>query len=68
MNEFLFSLLGMERSIVVVTGPVGDAMVTDKIGANNFFMSVQEAVDCHDALEVTTTTTPHQAFILQTNA
>lgn len=54
-----------------VKGPVRDAMakghLTDKIGTNNFFMSVQEAVDCHDTLKEAPIPTNHQEFTLQTN-
>lgn len=54
-----------------VKGPVRDAMakghLTEKIGADHFFMSVQEAVDYHDALKVASTPVNHQAFTLQTN-
>jgi SulP family sulfate permease len=54
-----------------VKGPVRDAMakghLTKKIGINNFFMSVQEAVDYHDELKVNTTSPPLQTFTLQTD-
>lgn len=54
-----------------VKGPVRDAMakghLTEKIGVDHFFMSVQEAVDYHDALKVASTPVNHQAFTLQTN-
>ncbi len=55
-----------------VKGPVRDAMVrghlVEKIGENNFFMSVQEAVDCHDQNCSSDGNSKHQEFILQTNA
>ncbi|MCB0631550.1 MAG: solute carrier family 26 protein [Saprospiraceae bacterium] len=55
-----------------VKGPVRDAMVKghliDKIGEDNMFMSVQEAVDWHDAQIVEQPEPKFHEFTLQTNA
>lgn len=52
-----------------VKGPVRDAMVKghliEKVGKANFFMSVQEAVDCHQ--QQAKEKVAHQSFVLQTN-
>ncbi|WP_020538410.1 SulP family inorganic anion transporter [Lewinella cohaerens] len=55
-----------------VKGPVRDALVkghlVEKIGADNFFMSVQEAVDAHDERKTTEGAgNEYQEFTLQTN-
>jgi SulP family sulfate permease len=55
-----------------VKGPVRDAMVKghliEKIGDKNFFMSVQDAVDCYDQHCTKDASPAHQEFTLQTNA
>lgn len=55
-----------------VKGPVRDALVkghlVSKIGTDNFFMSVQEAVDAHDERKTTEGVGEHyKEFTLQTN-
>lgn len=55
-----------------VKGPVRDAMVKsrlhEKIGDGNFFMSVQEAVDCYDRCKDKQAESKFQGYTLQTNA
>ncbi len=55
-----------------VKGPVRDALtkghVMEKIGESNFFMSVQEAVDWHDASRNENNKPKHPEFTLQANA
>ncbi|MEO0339051.1 MAG: solute carrier family 26 protein [Bacteroidota bacterium] len=54
-----------------VKGPVRDIMakshLTEKIGERNFFMSVQEAVDCHDSTCTNNGNPVYRAFVLQSN-
>lgn len=54
-----------------VKGPVRDALVKghlmEKIGSQNFYMSVQEGVDAHLRREPSSTSSAHQSFVLQTN-
>ncbi len=63
---------GLEFFFTGVKGPVRDAMVkghlVKKIGGQNFFMSVQEAVDCHDLHCNKTNRPKHLEFTSQTNA
>ena len=63
---------GLEICFTGVKGPVRDALVKghlmEKIGAQNFFMSVQEAVDVHDERGIQQSNTEHDEFILQNNA
>ena len=63
---------GLEVYFTGVKGPVRDAMVKgllfDKIGARNFFMSVQEAVNCFDTQCNKEQKPKHHEFTLQTNA
>ncbi|MBR9923183.1 MAG: solute carrier 26 family protein [Bacteroidetes bacterium] len=62
---------GLKLYLTGVIGPVRDSMVKghliEKIGENNFFMSVQEAVDFYSNLHATENKNPHQEFIMQTN-
>lgn len=54
-----------------VKGPVRDALVKghlmEKIGSQNFYMSVQEGVDAHLRREPSSASSAHQSFVLQTN-
>lgn len=54
-----------------VKGPVRDDLVKghlmEKIGSQNFYMSVQEGVDAHLRRESSSTASAHQSFVLQTN-
>ncbi len=54
-----------------VKGPVRDMMakshLTEKIGAHNFFMSVQEAVDCHDSTCISKDEQTFTEYLLQSN-
>lgn len=63
---------GLEICFTGVKGPVRDAMMKghlmEKIGSQNFFMSVQEAVDVHDKRGIQQSDTEHTEFILQNNA
>ncbi len=64
---------GLEVFFTGVKGPVRDAMVkghlVDKIGEKNFFMSVQDAVDCHISHgKNNQVPNNHDEFVLQTNA
>ncbi|MCK5638199.1 MAG: STAS domain-containing protein, partial [Flavobacteriaceae bacterium] len=49
-----YNLKGIEIAFSGVKGPVRDAMdkggVTKKMSFNNFFMSIQEAIDCYDSM------------------
>ncbi|MBX2876173.1 MAG: solute carrier family 26 protein [Saprospiraceae bacterium] len=62
---------GLAVYLTGVKGPVRDAMVkggvTEKIGKENFFISVQEAVDEHLQQRPVQKNSIHQAFVLQTN-
>lgn len=61
---------GLNVYFTGVIGPVRDAMAKARfmrrIGARNFFMSVQEAVDCHDKLHPLEDPR-HREFTLQNN-
>ncbi len=62
---------GLTTYITGVKGPVRDTMVKghliEKIGKENFYMSVQEAVDAHLQPEPSPTPSAHLSFVLQTN-
>ena len=63
---------GLTIHMTGVKGPVRDAMsrgkLVQKIGEDNFFMSVQEAVDWHDARFSQEDKPDLHAYTLQTNA
>lgn len=62
---------GIRLVFAAVIGPVRDAMrrghLLRKIGEHNFFMSVQDAVDCHDLRNQPNKMSEHHTFTLQTN-
>lgn len=62
---------GLEIYLAGVKGPVRDAMVrgklVEKIGSQNFFMGVQEAVEYMDTQEKNIAQRPLQDFTLQSN-
>ncbi len=74
VEDLVTEVKGNNRNLFFtgVKGPVRDAMVRghliEKIGENNFFMSVQEAVDYHDQQGESKENSKHQEFILQSNA
>jgi SulP family sulfate permease len=63
---------GLSVYLTGLKGPVRDAMVKghliEKIGEENMFMSVQEAVDWHDAQSIPDQQPKFKEFTLQTNA
>lgn len=74
LEEFLADCRSRKLKVYLtgVKGPVRDAMVKggliEKIGEENMFMGVQEAVDWHDVHANSEQSPKFQEFILQTNA
>jgi SulP family sulfate permease len=68
-----FRAEGIDMFFTGVKGPVRDAMakghLLEKIGENNFFMSVQEAVDCYEekCAQRETEAAKMKDYVLQTN-
>ncbi len=65
--------MGIEMLFASVKGPVRDAMVKshllEKIGKRNFFMSIQDAVECYDQQCKQDEESPEKKeYVLQTNA
>ena len=73
LESFIIDLkkTGLQVLFAGVIGPVRDAMLksrfTEHMGSNNFFMTVQEAVNYFDRQEEQTGKPPYQEYTMQSN-